>query len=88
MIIRTILCKIDQPDAALFVPQKIQDFTAKHIVALLIVVSHSMRIAALKRTLPLCGHDAVANKRIIYKELDALERICVKEDYQKMTLTS
>ena len=82
-ILKNVASEFDQPDVAYIVAESVGDFSSHHIVAMLRVVSESMRVTALQKTLPLCK-DAIVNKDKILAELSDWERICTEYDFSKL----
>jgi hypothetical protein len=83
VILKNVSSEFDQPDVAYVVAGSIGTFSSNHIVAMLRVVSESMRVTALQKTLPLCK-DALVNKNTILAELSDWERICTEYDFSKL----
>jgi hypothetical protein len=83
VILKHVASEFDQPDVAFYVAESIRSFSSSHVVAMLRVVSESMRVTALQKTLPLCK-DAIVNKNTILAELSDWEKICTEYDFSKL----
>lgn len=83
VILKHVASEFDQPDVAFYVAESIRSFSSSHVVAMLRVVSESMRVTALQKTLPLCK-DAIVNKDTILAELSDWEKICTEYDFSKL----